>query len=264
MHVQGLRGRPPGGVPDLAHQLVAGDDPARVPDQDPQQVELLRGELELLLAHPGPVRLDVDADAVRGGRGGGFTRAAPEQGPYPGEQFGQPERLGHVVVGARVEAHHGVHLVGAGGQHEQGHGKALGAQSPGHFEAVHAGQPEVEYDQVHAALKASFERGGTVFAYLYLIALPAQGAGQGLRDGRVVLGEQYTGHGVMVVRAEERPGGDRRCLWLRYAIGSPAFECAPWFRRTPVIHHSRPSIYLSVMPYGGFALYGTSWGPLAV
>ena len=152
--------RPPRGVPDLAHQLVAGDDPAGVAHQHPQQVELLGGELQLLVAHPGPVRLDVDPHAVGGGLLGRLGGAAPQQGPDPGEQFGEPEGLGDVVVGAGVEADDGVHLVGAGGQHEDRHAVALGAQPAADLEAVHAGQAEVEHDQVDAALQPGVERGG--------------------------------------------------------------------------------------------------------
>ena len=69
------------------------------------------------------------------------------------------------------------------------------------------GRPEVEHDQVDAALQSGVERGRAVLAHLDLVTLPAQGAGQRLRDGRVVLGEQYTGHGVMVVRTERTAGG---------------------------------------------------------
>ena len=136
----------------------------------------------------------------------GLGGAAPQQGPDPGEQFGEPEGLGDVVVGAGVEADDGVHLVGARGQDEDRHGVALGAQPAGDLQAVHAGQPQVEDDQVDAALQSGVERGGAVLAHLDLVTLPAQGAGQRLRDGRVVLGEQYTGHGVMVVRRGRRLG----------------------------------------------------------
>ena len=78
--------------------------------------------------------------------------AAPEQRPDPGEQFGQAERLGHVVVGAGVESDHGVDLVGAGGQHQDREGVAVGAQPAADLQAVHAGQAQVENDQVDAAL----------------------------------------------------------------------------------------------------------------
>ena len=136
---------------------------------------------------------------------GGLGGAAAQQGPDPGEQFGEPEGLGDVVVGAGVQADDGVHLVGAGGQHQDREGVALGAQPAGHLQAVHAGQPQVEHDQVDGAQQSGVERGGPVLAHLDLVPLPAQCAGERLRDGCVVLGEQYAGHGLMVVRVGQAP-----------------------------------------------------------
>lgn len=74
--------------------------------------------------------------------------AAPEQGADAGEQFGQAEGLGHVVVGTGVEADHGVHLVRAGGEHQDGAALAVGAQATADLQAVHLGQAEVEDDEV--------------------------------------------------------------------------------------------------------------------
>src|SRR6201995_5736452 len=96
VHVQGLGRRPPLGVPDLAHDLLAGDHLAGVPEQDPEQVELLGGELQLRVPVPGPAGVGVDADAHDDSVVGG---APAQQGPDPGQQLGQPERFGHVVVG---------------------------------------------------------------------------------------------------------------------------------------------------------------------
>src|SRR5271170_5407390 len=53
VHVERLGGGPPLRVPYLAHDLLAGDDLARVAEQDPQQVELLGGQVELGVAVPG-------------------------------------------------------------------------------------------------------------------------------------------------------------------------------------------------------------------
>ena len=47
--------------------------------------------------------------------------AAAQQGPGPGEQLGEPERLRDVVVGAGVEPDDGVDLVGPGGEDEDRH-----------------------------------------------------------------------------------------------------------------------------------------------
>lgn len=95
---------------------------------------------------------------------------------------------------------------------------ALGAQPAGDFEAVHTGQAQVEHDQIHTALESGVQRGRAVFADLDLVTLPAQGAGQRLRDGSVVLGEQYTGHVVMVDRTGRPPGRARRGLRVQGSI----------------------------------------------
>lgn len=155
------------------------------------------------------MRLDVDPHAVGGRRLLRLGGTAPEQRPYPGEQFGEPEGLGHVVVGARVQADDGVHLVGARGEDEDRHGVTVGTQPAGHLQAVHPGQAQVQHDQVDTALHAGVECGGAVLAHLDLVTFAAQGAGQRLRDGRVVLGEQYTGHEVMVDRPCAVLGCDR-------------------------------------------------------
>lgn len=71
---------------------------------------------------------------------------------------------------------------------------ALGTQPAGHFQAIHARQPEVQDDEVDAALQPGVQGRGAVLPDLDLVPLPAQSAGQGFRDGCVVLGEQYTRH----------------------------------------------------------------------
>ena len=50
--------------------------------------------------------------------------AAPERGAHPGDQLAEPERLGHVVVGADLEPDDGVDLGVAGGHHDDRHLRA--------------------------------------------------------------------------------------------------------------------------------------------
>lgn len=83
---------------------------------------------------------------------------------------------------------------------------AVGAETAGHLEPVHARQAQVEDEEVDGVPQPGVERGGPVLPHLDLVSLAAQGARERLRDGRVILGEQYTGHGLMVVRGSGRPG----------------------------------------------------------
>src|SRR5271170_4325539 len=66
VHVERLGRSPPLRVPDLAHDLLAGDHLARVAQQDPEQVEFLGGQVKLDLTVPGPPGIRVDPHAERG------------------------------------------------------------------------------------------------------------------------------------------------------------------------------------------------------
>jgi hypothetical protein len=171
VHVQRLGGPPPLAVPDLPHDLLTGDHLPRVTDQHAQQVELFRGELEFRIADPGPPGIPIDPDTLHDV---GLRGTAPEQRADPGQQFGEPERLRHVVVGPCVEADHGVHLVRAGGEDQHRHGLTVGAQPAAHFQPVEAGQPDVEHDQVDAPGQSHFERPRPVRRHVDVVPLTAQ------------------------------------------------------------------------------------------
>ena len=106
-------------VPDPGHQVLTGDHLAGPAREREQQVELARSQDELPAADrraPGRAVQLQPADHDRSGPGGGGLAAQVRA--QPGEQLGQPERFGQVVVGARVEADHHVQLVGPRGQHD--------------------------------------------------------------------------------------------------------------------------------------------------
>src|SRR5215468_8003086 len=148
VHVEGLGRAPPFAVPDLPHDLLPGDHLPGVVHQHAQQVELLGGELELGVADPGPPGVRVDPHPLH--RAG--LRAAPaEQRADPGQELGEPERLGHVVVGAGIEPDHRVHLVCARGEDQHGDGLPLRAQPAAYFQPIQLWQADIEDDQVEPA-----------------------------------------------------------------------------------------------------------------
>src|SRR5215472_5299388 len=168
VHVQGLGRAPPLGVPDLAHDLLPGDDLAGLGDHEREEVELLGRQLDLGVTEPGPTGVAVYPDALyRPGLG----RSAPEQGPDPGQQLGQPERLGDIVVGAGVQADHGIDLVGACGQNQYRDGLAGGPNTAAHLESVNLLQADVENDDVGAAVLGSLKRQRTVGRHVHFVAL---------------------------------------------------------------------------------------------
>ena len=121
-------------------------------------------------------------------------RQPAQQGAHPGQQLGEAEGLADVVVGARVEADDEVDLVGAGGEHEDGEVGHLEPDPAADLEAVHAGQAEVEHQQVHAARADVLQRDQAVVGHRHLVALALQRPRERLGDGGVVLGEQDRCH----------------------------------------------------------------------
>ena len=73
--------------------------------------------------------------------------AGPEPGPDAGHELGGLERLGHVVVGAGLEAADDVGGVRLGGQHHD-RNVGLGADLAADFDAVHAGKHQVQQHEV--------------------------------------------------------------------------------------------------------------------
>ena len=149
--VEGLRLAEPVRVPHLAHDALARDRAPRLLDQQREQVELLRAQDELVLGSPrapsGPVH-DHVSDPQRHRLGALKRLAAAEVRPNPRQQLREPERLDHVVVGARVEARDDVELLVARGEDEDAQVGTRGAQLAAHVEPVHVGQAQVEDHEV--------------------------------------------------------------------------------------------------------------------
>jgi signal transduction histidine kinase len=149
MHVQRL-GRPvPVVVPHARHQLVAGDDLPGTRGQHREQVKLLGPQHHLGWPKVGAPREQVQPqDARLDGcplpRGG----PAPQVRAQPGQQLGQPERLGQVVVGAGVQGDDHVQFPGPGGQHDDHRIRRRRAQAAAQRDSVDIGQAQVEEHQV--------------------------------------------------------------------------------------------------------------------
>ena len=72
-------------------------------------------------------------------------------------ELGKRERFHDVVVGARIQPGDPVGDLAAGREDEHGHGVLAAAQSPEQGETVHAGEPDVEHDEVIGVLAQQVE-----------------------------------------------------------------------------------------------------------
>ena len=88
------------------------------------------------------------ARAARSAAPRAARRPPPHQGPHPGQELLEPERLGQVVVRARIEAADDVFDRVAGGEHQDGSVAPLATELRRHLESVLLGQHDVEQDDV--------------------------------------------------------------------------------------------------------------------
>jgi hypothetical protein len=143
---------------------------------------------------PGMRYLEVDAAGLQRARvtvGGGLP-AEPQFDP--GRQFGVPERLGHVVVRSALQ---GADRVGdrvPRGEDHHRHPGALGAQLVEQFEAVHAGQADVEDDEVELVAQRVVQPGRAVLGHRRLVSLRAEALGDEGGDALLVLDDQDPCH----------------------------------------------------------------------
>ena len=116
MHVEGLGVAVVVRSPDAVDQHVARQHPAGVGEEQLQELELLEREGNPFAAHRNLVASGVEthrADLehfVALCIAGIVATTAPQRGPHPRDQLAEPERLGHVVVGADLEPDHRVDL----------------------------------------------------------------------------------------------------------------------------------------------------------
>ena len=196
MDVERLRAAEPVLVPDAVHQVLAGDDLAGVADELGEQVELLAGELELLVVEGGPAGGEVDVEAADGdrllrrGRLGGLHAA--QDGAHAGDHLGPAERLDDVVVGAELEPDDAVGLGPAGGEDDD-RDAAAGADRAADVAAVAVGQVEVEQDQVGLELLLQLQRAGGRGGDVRLEPLALERLGERGGDRLLVLDEQDPG-----------------------------------------------------------------------
>src|SRR5215210_699327 len=118
-------------IPRVLEQLEAVEDLAGAAHERVEQGELLGRQLDLGLPAPDPPRRGVEPEVARLEHGGAPERAPARERAQPRGQLLEGERLGEVVVGARVEPAHAVLDRVAGGEHERGRAQTSNPSSPG-------------------------------------------------------------------------------------------------------------------------------------
>ena len=161
-----------------------------------------------------------------------------------------PNGLVEVVVGPQLEADHLVDLVVAGGQDQDRRLRSCRAQPAEHLEPVHAGQADVEHDEVRCLVRREVQallagpRDGD------LVALLLEGVLDSARDGELVLDDQDRGSHGRPMLHRPPPAGliapiARTAERYRFAVAIRAADavirCAPFRAPRPApVGESRP------------------------
>src|SRR5579859_5368375 len=191
--------------PHVLEQDVARVHPARMRDEVGQEVELAHRELHVLSAedHAAPRAVDRHVPerlALRWGfRLVGVGLRTPEHSVDAGQHLAHRERLGDVVVGAKLEADDLVDLGVLGGDYDDRHPAVL-AQRAAEVEAAHTGQHQVEQDQVRPRGPGGAQARRAVAGLLHGEAGGREVVLEHLANPLVVLHHQHAA-GVAVVTA---------------------------------------------------------------
>src|SRR5919106_1314828 len=190
--------RVPGVVLDLGPEALHGHvDEARVaqefvvPDELEEELELGRGQLEILAALAGAEAGRIDLEVVHGDDGiARDVRGPAERRPCSRDELGHLEGLRHVVVRAQLEADDDVDRVALRREDHDRHPAVL-ADLAAHLVAVERRQHEVEDDEIERLL-AEVEQGrAAVAGGRHAEAGVAQAQLGDLADGGVVLDEEH-------------------------------------------------------------------------
>ena len=160
--------------------------------EEHQEVVLPGGQGQRALAQHDRVRAQVDDevavldDAQRWWVGQAPAPGAAQHRPDPQGQLAGAEWLGDVIVGTGLEADHPIGLLAQRGQHHDGDGP-LRAQSPAHFQAVDAGQHQVQDDQVRRLGGDPAQSLVAVANAFHMVPIARQVTPDDISQGRVII-----------------------------------------------------------------------------
>ena len=170
---------------------------------------------------------------------GSISAVDPAQdGSNSRHQLPRAERLGDVVVRADLQPEDPVEFVVAGGQHQDRH-RGFAAQRPGHVQAVHAGQAEVQHEHVRLSGARRLQGRGSVRGGQHREAGMLEVVASKLDDARFVVDDEDCLHGSLMLRlggltrAAKRSAERERRKAMARALRRPGSGCGGSAGRAP-------------------------------
>jgi hypothetical protein len=165
-------------APNRIQDFVARDDAADVFDQQFKNTKFGLGEMDFATIAEGSERGDIQGEASEFENVPAAELVAADQGADAGEKFLKGERLCEVVVGPGIEAAHDIVKGIAGGKHQDGRFLFPLAEQARYLESAHAGQHDVEENNVEGLGGREFECRHAVPGMADLVLLLAQATGE--------------------------------------------------------------------------------------
>src|SRR5258705_8112618 len=246
VRVHGARLRLAVHLPDITQEHLPRLPPARPRHQRREQLELAGGEINLSLAHVGPVRRLVDPQRPqalpRRLRLAGGT--APQHGPDPQQQLANAEGFGDEIVRAELEAHQAIHFLAPGGDHDHRQLPRPGVRldAAAHLGTRQIGQHQVEQHQVRARTGDLDERLLARHGDDRIVSSLLQVETEQVDDVLLVFDDEHLGHGADTVDGlgdESVPG--LKTLGGERPISDPICGARPGSPGHPRRQKPRPS-----------------------
>jgi len=135
-------------TPDVAEELLAGEDLARMAEKRFRKGEFACRQVDDAVADGGLAGAEVELQSTVGQHGQISGPAVGQPNSHTGQKFLESERFGHVVVGPALEPGDGVLDAVASGEDDDRDLIAGVAQLAQHAEAIETGKSYVEDHQV--------------------------------------------------------------------------------------------------------------------
>ena len=158
MHVDGLgEHQIVPSAPDViedARPILHG---AFVAEQEFEERILLGRERDLVRAPANLLRIGIEGDVPCDEHGSLLDTVAPQERLHTRQKLGKIEGLGEVVVRADIQPVDDLRLLAARGEHEDGHVLLILPQHRTDDVPVHAGEIDVENDEIHVLRHGELE-----------------------------------------------------------------------------------------------------------
>ena len=148
-------------APDGVEDLFAGEDAARVLQEELQQAVFGRAQMQRAAIARDAMRVLVHREVMVAQRALLRHAAGPaQQGADAGKEGFHREGLGDVVVGTRIQGANRILVLGPGGDHDDRQVARVrsAAELAADFQARHGRQHPVEQDQVRTGLRDAQQR----------------------------------------------------------------------------------------------------------